>query len=181
MQQYGSEAACSTSPSGQYADGESGACAASGRICGNGKVAPLGQYPAPGGWLADAHPGEIRRSRACRTSVDDDRSAEAAGDTRSATQHRSTEKSDVRLQHTGSRAAAPTFPGGRDQQAEPRLGGAGIREFQSRLGSFHVSKRLPATPTCLLQLDRAICWCRGRHSGAHRRLRFAANLIDHRG
>src|SRR6266849_828720 len=95
-------------------------------------------------------------------------------------QQRSTEKSDVRLQHTGSRAAAPTFPGGRDQQAEPRLGGAGIREFQSRLGSFHVSKRLPATPTCLLQLDRAICWCRGRHSGAHRRLRFAANLIDHR-
>src|ERR1700730_18159268 len=95
MQQYRSEAAGCTTPSSQYADGESNACTASGRICGNGKVAPLGQHPAAGRWLADAYPREVGRSRACRTSVNDDRSAEATGDTRSATQHRGTEEGDV--------------------------------------------------------------------------------------
>ena len=51
-----------------------------GRVCGDGEVAPLGQHPAPGGWLIDADPGEVGRPRARRPSADDDRSAEAAGD-----------------------------------------------------------------------------------------------------
>lgn len=72
MRQNRSQDDCSASTSGEHTDGDSDRCAASGRICGNSEVSSFGEYPAAGRRFIDEDTGEVRRSRARRTSIDDD-------------------------------------------------------------------------------------------------------------